>query len=706
MAHRFIDHNNPDNDHSIEFARLSSGIPSGTQVMLIKPLMDYAEGSVFTCAPAKACEDGKVYRYKGIGEACFFDGNGNPVILKGGKHILDESFVLMEDVKKVRPVEQEPQPKPVGPRAREIIAEAKKSLPPQVIRGEDGIPGIRGPRGPKGDKGDQGERGERGETGERGERGLKGPPGIRGERGIRGEKGEQGEKGEAGNTGPQGPQGEQGLQGTQGEKGEKGERGDIGPQGLQGTKGDKGDRGERGERGEKGERGEQGTQGEKGEQGERGERGPQGVQGVAGERGFIGPIGPKGDRGESGKPGAKGEKGEKGEPGERGEKGERGATGESGIMSVQFPLKLDKTRKHLSIDLTKLGRGGGIGPVLYDGGGGLGEAFKFISVSGQSGLTAVQYDKETLTFVAGSNISITTDPESNSIVISSLGGQGTIGATGATGAPGATGATGAPGAGVAGNNDVGVLYMKNNTTPTTITAINQRAVVAGGMTTGNLYNFVKDTGTNSLKYTGSGGRFHVITTFNFVVDASQNTCGFYIGHNKNIANGLSADADRISESEIYINCPNQSSPAAGAIQTILDLSTNDRVFLIAQNKSSDKSITVEFMKLIAVPLTSERGPTGATGANGSGSGSVPLATTGITGVASFDDAHFTVATTGHVSIKTGINAGNIVILQPSAIFGVGSTGALPALDGSLLLEINAKYLQGKTPDKLTDGGTF
>jgi hypothetical protein len=106
----------------------------------------------------------------------------------------------------------------------------------------------------------------------------------------------------------------------------------------------------------------------------------------------------------------------------------------------------------LSIDLSKIKSTIGTAPVLYDGGGGLGEAFKFISVSGQSGLTAVQYDKETLTFVAGTNIGLATDPDSNSITISSIGGQeallpmhGSTGATGATGPQGIQGVTGATG---------------------------------------------------------------------------------------------------------------------------------------------------------------------------------------------------------------------------------------------------------------------
>jgi hypothetical protein len=139
---------------------------------------------------------------------------------------------------------------------------------------------------------------------------------------------------------------------------------------------------------------------------------------VAGERGAVGV----------------GTQGEKGEKGDRGEQGEKGEKGDMPFLTVQHPLTLKD--KRLGIDLTKLKKsiGGGVvtgTPVLYDGGGGLGEAFKFISVSGQSGLTAVQYDKETLTFVAGNNITLTTDPDNNAITIASVGGQGGVGPTGA-----------------------------------------------------------------------------------------------------------------------------------------------------------------------------------------------------------------------------------------------------------------------------------
>lgn len=150
--------------------------------------------------------------------------------------------------------------------------------------------------------------------------------------------------------------------------------------------------------------------------------------------------------------------------------------------------------------------------------------------------------------------------------------------------------------------DVGVMYLKDNNIPTPITAINQRKVVVGNIETGTLDNFIKDPTTNSLRYVGTGGRFHIITTFNFY-EGNQRTCGFYIGYNTNPASLLDPDGDRISESEIYINSANPSSqPIGGAIQTILDLNFGDRVFFIVQNKDSATNITVEFMKLIVMEL--------------------------------------------------------------------------------------------------------
>jgi len=148
------------------------------------------------------------------------------------------------------------------------------------------------------------------------------------------------------------------------------------------------------------------------------------------------------------------------------------------------------------------------------------------------------------------------------------------------------------------SEDSGVIYLKNNTIPTPIATINGRAVVSGVPLASSLVNFEKDATTNSLKYKGTNGRFHAIATFSFYA-GSQDTCGFYIGINRNPSSPLDADADRISESEIYANAgPSSSQPQSGAIQTLVQLYENDRIFFIVQNKSKAGEILVEFMKLV------------------------------------------------------------------------------------------------------------
>jgi hypothetical protein len=149
-------------------------------------------------------------------------------------------------------------------------------------------------------------------------------------------------------------------------------------------------------------------------------------------------------------------------------------------------------------------------------------------------------------------------------------------------------------------SDVGVMYLKNNSTVTVITAINERKVVDGTMQTGILKNF--QLNGQALEYTGLGGRFHIVVTFNFN-GGGRDIYGFYIGRNTNPLSTLDPNADRISESEIYVNS-NQlnDQPVGGAIQTIIDLNTGDRVFFIVQNRETTSDITVEFMKFIVTPI--------------------------------------------------------------------------------------------------------
>jgi hypothetical protein len=519
---------------------------------------------------------------EGFGEYCFTDPNGRAVILSADVGVVDTLFEWLE-----------PQPQTV------VLTEGEEFIPPppppvfiteqQFTEFRKGLATVLSEIAaivPKqGERGERGEKGDRGEAGERGESGWTGWPGDKGEQGVQGEKGEKGDKGDAG---------------ERGEKGEKGERGEQGP------KGERGEKGEKGEKGSRGDRGEVGPRGEKGEKGDKGDRGESGVRGPAGKNGKDGKDGAEG---KAGRVGEKGLKGDKGDRGERGEKGDKGDVGDSGLLTAKFPLVYDAQEKSVSIDEARLDK---ILKKILGGGKVSPQDMGWLASTGGGGKVAVYVnggkvtpDVRTLDFT-GAGVTFAKVGGRVTIDITGSGG-GTVGATGATGPQGATGA------GVAGNNDVGVMYLKNNAVETVITAINQRKVVGGTMETGTLYNFIKDPSTNSLKYTGSGGRFHVIATFDFHTEVSNNTCGFYIGKNTDPASGLSADADRISESEIYVDCPSSSKPVAGAIQTIVDLETDDRIFFIVQNKTAAKNITVEFMKFIAVPLTSERGATGATG---------------------------------------------------------------------------------------------
>jgi hypothetical protein len=387
-----------------------------------------------------------------------------------------------------------------------------------------------------------------------GPEGPKGDPGEKGEKGDRGEQGFPGPRGERGDVGPVGPEGPKGEKGDKGEPGIPGLQGNPGVQGLIGPQGPKGDKGEKGD---KGDRGEKGPKGDKGQRGEKGDNGNIGSQGAKGDVGPVGPQGPKG---------------EKGDKGDKGDVGPEGPMGESSILDVVYPLKLDEdvlsiepvffenllksNGKDIKPFLPAIVGGGGGNIDLYFNGQKVVKNLRAINFTGEGFNVITNKTKATVT-------SVSPPPVAKS---------------------------------------VGVIYLKFNNVATTITAINQRKVVAGTMLTGTLENFIKDTGTNSLKYTGTSGRFHVVATFNFY-DGSQNTCGFYIGHNKDDSSSLDPDGDRISESEIYVNSSTPANqPVSGAIQTILDLNTNDRVFFIVQNKDAAVNITVEFLKLVIVEI--------------------------------------------------------------------------------------------------------
>ena len=522
-------------------------------------------------------------------------------------------------------------------------------------RGERGEQGIQGERGEQGSKGDQGQKGEKGDQGAQGEIGLQGPQGIQGERGEQGPSGERGIKGQKGERGPQGLQGSKGEKGERGEVGSQGPKGDRGEQGIQGPKGDKGEKGDAGEDAiidvqyplvydktkkivtldsknllDKMEKifaplanknfdlskldwlaASGGGVGIK----LNGKyirstindidfRGSGVTVTQAGGGVIVNITGGGGGSGSQGATGSQGVTGSQGITGATGSQGIQGVTGATGAIS--FTSSTTAPAGATYGDMWFNTTSGNIFVYITDG-----TSSYWVEPFGPQGATGAN---GTNGVSGATGATGATGFQGNTGATGSQGATGATGSQGVTGATGPQGATGTAGSGVAGNNDVGVMYLKNNAVETVISVINQRQVVSGTMQTGALYNFIKDPSTNSLKYTGSGGRFHAIATFDFFSEVSNNTCGFYIGKNTDPASGLSADADRISESEIYVDCSSSSKPVAGAIQTIVDLETDDRIFFIVQNKSAAKNITVEFMKFIAVPLTSERGATGATGA--------------------------------------------------------------------------------------------
>jgi hypothetical protein len=462
----------------------------------------------------------------------------------------------------------------------------------------------------------EGDKGERGERGIQGLIGPVGPAGPKGERGDKGDKGDVGERGERGEPGPIGPRGERGETGI---KGDRGERGEQGLQGIEGKQGPAGLNGDIGPIGPQGERGLQGEKGERGEKGDTGETGPQGLQGE------IGPSGPAGVNGAPGPIGPKGEKGDKGDTGPRGEKGD---TGDVGIATAVYPLKLDD--KTLSVEqnfFQELIGKASDGFTAQSGGGGNVDIY----VDGEKAVKNLR----SINF-AGDGFSVTRNSRGNGVTVTNTGS----------------------GTGVAGNNDVGVLYLKNNTTATTITTANERQVIDGNYQTGTLNNFELHTDSNgnvSLKYTGTSSRFHAIATFNFY--SNNNTvCGFYLGKNTDITTNLDPNADRISESEVYANAgSNNSKPVAATVQTVLDLNTNDRIFVICQNKTQNTTIQVEFMKLVAATLTSQKGDTGATGPAG--------------GVVSLNGLTGTLSVTAGSNIVVTPSGSNIEVALASSLDG-------------------------------------
>ena len=172
-----------------------------------------------------------------------------------------------------------------------------------------------------------------------------------------------------------------------------------------------------GSQGPKGDKGDTGAQGPQGNQGPIGPQGPQGDIGLTGATGSAGAAGAKGDTG------AAGAKGDQGIQGIKGDKGDTGATGSSPIVTIK---NLDNSASVSNVQTIKLDQSTGISitddTIPNEVTIGLGSSFKTWEVQGQDSLVASGED--TIKFIAGTNVTLTADKNSNpkSITINSSGG--------------------------------------------------------------------------------------------------------------------------------------------------------------------------------------------------------------------------------------------------------------------------------------------
>lgn len=153
----------------------------------------------------------------------------------------------------------------------------------------------------------------------------------------------------------------------------------------------------------------EGAQGPKGDKGDDGDPGPAGAQGPQGLQGPAGPQGPQGAQGEAGPQGSKGDKGDAATLKVSEISGQNITNEIEGVSTIRFD-------KDTGFNVQDLGNG----EIKVA----LNSTFKTWEVDGQDSLVAVGED--TVEFVAGSGVQITTDPNASpkSITISATGGGG------------------------------------------------------------------------------------------------------------------------------------------------------------------------------------------------------------------------------------------------------------------------------------------
>lgn len=149
--------------------------------------------------------------------------------------------------------------------------------------------------------------------------------------------------------------------------------------------------------------------------------------------------------------------------------------------------------------------------------------------------------------------------------------------------------------GVINTTAIANMYMKNNATATVVSEIGARYAMAGTtQINAIIQKFTHIPLENAVQYTSSVSRiFRVLITFN-LLSTNNNVLGFYIGVNRGGA--INPTADRISESELYVTASG-TRPDAGAIQAIVELNQDDKVYMIVQNTTATNNITIGFMNM-------------------------------------------------------------------------------------------------------------
>jgi hypothetical protein len=142
----------------------------------------------------------------------------------------------------------------------------------------------------------------------------------------------------------------------------------------------------------------------------------------------------------------------------------------------------------------------------------------------------------------------------------------------------------------------GYFYMKNNALATTISVIGDRYEVLGTKTLDTFFaqRFVNNA--NRLEYTSSIPKKIFIQASYTHNSGANNIIGTYIAIARN-GNPIDPDADRISESEMYVTTSG-SRPDGGFCQCITEISQGDRIYIVTQNTSATNDVTYSFLNFI------------------------------------------------------------------------------------------------------------